>query len=206
MDIKKISFTGSTATGKKVSKLALDSNLKKCTLELGGKSAALVFADADIPNAVGSTADGFLANSGQICAAASRLLVEESIAPAFIDAVKERFSVASGQTGSDPREATTVYGPVADKSQFDTVMSFIEKGKKDKEPIIGGKQKGDKGWFIEPTIFVDPDTNNAIYREEIFGPVLVIKTFKTEEEAIQIANDTNTGLSGSLIDQKKSNC
>jgi len=159
----------------------------------------LVFADADIPNAVGNTADGFLFNSSQVCVATSRLLVQESIAPAFIEAVKARFAHAETLTGFDPTEATTAYGPLADKAQFDRVLSFIEKGKAaNGEPVIGGKQKGDKGYFIEPTIFLNPDKESAIFKEEIFGPVLNIRTFKTEEEAIELANDTNTGLSAQL--------
>jgi len=198
MNIQKISFTGSTTTGKIVSRLALESNMKKVTLELGGKSAALVFADADIPNAVGNTADGFLFNSSQVCVATSRLLVQKSIAPAFVEAVKARFAHADSLTGFDPQEATTAYGPLADKAQFDRVMDFIAKGKKGGEPIIGGKQKGDKGFFVEPTIFLNPDKESAIFKEEIFGPVLNIRTFETEEEAIELANDTNTGLSAQL--------
>ena len=91
---------------------------------------------------------------------------------------------------------------MADKAQFDRVMSYIEKGKEGGEPIIGGHQHGDKGLFIEPTIFVDPDKENAVYREEVFGPVLNIRTFRTEEEAVALANDTNTGLSGILPSRK----
>jgi aldehyde dehydrogenase (NAD+) len=196
MKIAKISFTGSIPTGKIVSKLALESNMKKVTLELGGKSPAIVFADADIPNAVGSTADGFLLNSGQVCVATSRLLVQESIAPTFIEAVKQRFAAVNSTAGANPLEATTSYGPLADKQQFDRVISFIEGAKKAGEkPIIGGTQSGTKGLFVEPTIFVNPDSNSSIYKDEIFGPVLTIKTFKTEEEAVALANNTNTGLS-----------
>jgi len=198
MKIRKISFTGSVGAGKKVQELAAKSNLKRVTLELGGKSPALVFADADLPNAVGSTADGFLLNSGQVCVAGSRLFVQESIAPDFIDAVKKRFELASDQMGSDPKEFTTAYGPVADEKQFDRVMSYIDIGKKTGGPLIGGNRKGDKGFFIEPTVFLNPDKNSSIYKEEIFGPVLNIVTFKTEEEAIELANDTITGLSASL--------
>jgi aldehyde dehydrogenase (NAD+) len=114
----------------------------------------------------------------------------------FIEAVKARFEHATTLTGSDPREYTTAYGPMADKAQFERVIGFIEKGKKDGEPIIGGNRKGTQGFFIEPTIFVDTKETNPIYKEEIFGPVLIIKTFKTEEEAIKLANDTDMGLSG----------
>lgn len=180
--------------------MALESNMKAVTLELGGKSPAIVFPDADIPNAVGSTADGFLFNAGQVCIASSRLYVHESIAPAFIDAVKARFKAVGETAGADPLKPTTTFGPLADKQQFDRVMSFIDEAKKDgEEPIIGGKQKGTKGYFVEPTIFVDADSKSAIYRDEIFGPVLNIKTFKTEEEVVALANDTNTGLSGKSL-------
>ncbi|RDW67070.1 putative aldehyde dehydrogenase-1 [Coleophoma crateriformis] len=199
MDIAKISFTGSTAVGKIIQNLATNSNMKRVTLELGGKSPAVVFADADFENAVGSAADGFLVNSGQVCVAPSRLYIQDTIAPAFIEAVKSRFQALASTLGSDPRSMTTSHGPMADKKQFDRVMSYINIGKRDGDPVVGGARKGDKGYFIEPTIFLDPDHNNPIYKEEIFGPVLNIVTFKTEEEAIALANDTNTGLSGNYF-------
>ncbi|KAH7390095.1 putative aldehyde dehydrogenase [Cadophora sp. MPI-SDFR-AT-0126] len=198
MKISKISFTGSTFTGKIVQKLALESNMKACTLELGGKSPALVFDDANIPNAVGSTADGFLLNSGQVCVAGSRLLVQETIAPAFIEAIKERFATISSGLGEDPKGGTATHGPMADEAQFNRVMSYIDLGKEFSPPVIGGNRKGDKGFFIEPTLFVNPDRKGKVFNEEIFGPVLSIVTFKTEEEAIEMANDTRTGLSATV--------
>ncbi|TVY81689.1 Aldehyde dehydrogenase [Lachnellula suecica] len=198
MKIQKISFTGSAFVGKIIQKLASDSNMKKVTLELGGKSPALVFADADIPNAVGSTADGFLFNSGEVCVATSRLYVQESIAPAFIDAVKARFQAATENLGANPQEATTTHGPMADEAHFNRVMSYIELGKKSAQTLIGGSRIGDKGFWIEPTIFLNPAKDSRIAKEEVFGPVLNIVTFKTEEEAIELANDTNTGLSAAL--------
>ncbi|KAH9207558.1 putative aldehyde dehydrogenase [Leptodontidium sp. 2 PMI_412] len=198
MGIAKISFTGSTSVGKIVQKLATESNMKKVTLELGGKSAALVFEDANIPNAVAGTADGFLLNSGQMCLATSRLLVQESIATPFIEAVKARFLKAASKLGSDPLSPTTTYGPMANKAQFDRVLSYINIGKEGGALAIGGASNGNNGLFIEPTVFVNPDKNSRIYKEEIFGPVLSILTFKTEEEALELANDTNTGLSAGL--------
>lgn len=132
--------------------------------------------------------------------ATSRLLVQESIAPQFIEAVKARFAHATTLVGNDPLSPTTAYGPMADRTQFERVLTFIEKGRQGGEPIIGGHQKGTKGFFIEPTTFVNPDKNSTIFKDEIFGPVLNIRTFKTEEEAIEIANDTNTGLSGIFLD------
>jgi aldehyde dehydrogenase (NAD+) len=153
------------------------------------------------------TADGFLFNNSQVCVATSRLLVQESIAPQFIEAVKARFAHAISLLGNDPQAATTAYGPMADKAQFERVLGFIEKGRQGGEPLIGGRQKGTKGLFIEPTIFVNPDKDSTVYKDEIFGPVLSIRTFKTEEEGIELANDTNTGLSGGLIrDQDDLRC
>jgi aldehyde dehydrogenase (NAD+) len=196
MEIAKISITGSLGAGLKVQEQASKSNLKKVVLELGGKSPAIVFSDADIPTALGSCSLGFLVNAGQICAAASRVYVQEDIAPAFIDGVKGQFEGASKALGADPKEKTTHLGPLADKQQFDRVMSFIEKGKQTAELITGGARKGEKGYFVEPTIFLNPALDSPVYKEEIFGPVLVIKTFKTEEEAIELANDTTYGLVG----------
>jgi aldehyde dehydrogenase (NAD+) len=121
--------------------------------------------------------------------------VQESIAPAFIGAVKARFLGATSALGADPQDPTTMMGPIADEIQFNRVMSYINIGKEGGAALVGGAQKGDKGFFIEPTIFLNPDKESRVYREEIFGPVLTIQTFKTEEEAIELANDTKTGLS-----------
>ncbi|KAM0273140.1 hypothetical protein ACHAQH_008489 [Verticillium albo-atrum] len=194
MDIAKISFTGSIGAGKAVQEAATKSNLKKVTLELGGKSAAVVFEDSDFDLSVGCVGGGFLANSGQICVAASRVLVQESIAPRFIEAIKAIFEQARDGMGGSPLEMSTQHGPVVDKSQFDRIMGYIEKGKQTAELLTGGKRKGTKGCFIEPTLFVNPTADSPIWKEEIFGPVLTIKTFKTEEEAIELANDTVYGL------------
>ena len=110
--------------------------------------------------------------------------------------MKSRFEFASSQLGSDPKEFTTSHGPVADEKQFKTVMNYIDIGKKTGTPIIGGGRKGDKGFFIDPTIFLNPDKESPIYKEEIFGPVLNIVEFETEDEVVALANDTVTGLSG----------
>ncbi|KAL1856376.1 hypothetical protein Daus18300_010748 [Diaporthe australafricana] len=176
MDIAKISFTGSIAAGKAVQEAATRSNLKKTTLELGGKSPALVFGDADFENAVG------------------RVLVEESIASKFLDAAKAVFEGIGQQMGTSPLEMSTSHGPVVDKLQFDRIMSFIEKGKTSANLLTGGKRLGSKGCFIEPTLFVNPDPQSPIWKEEVFGPVLAVRTFRTEEEAIDMANDSVYGL------------
>lgn len=198
MEIAKISFTGSTAAGRLVQIAAAKSNLKHCTLELGGKSPSIVFNDADLENAVRYNSEGFLLNSGQVCSAGSRVLVQEGIAPKFVEALRDAF-LKFNQAVGDPALEQTFMGPLADKAQFDRVMSFLEHGKKEGvEMITGGVRKGDKGRFIEPTLLLNPDLNSKLYTEEIFGPVLSIRTFKTEEEAIKLANDTTYGLSCEL--------
>lgn len=198
MKIYKISFTGSIGAGRKVQDAATKSNLKVVTLELGGKSPALIFNDADIPNALAMNSQGFLANTGQICAACSRVLVQEKIAPEFIKGIKEKFEGMSDMMG-DTLDPKTALGPLADKAQYERVMSFLESGKSSgAEVLTGGVRKGTKGCFIEPTIFMNPDTNAKIYTDEIFGPVIIIKTFKTEEEGVEMANNTTYGLAASI--------
>ncbi len=196
LDISKISFTGSVAGGRAVQAAAVKSNLKRVTLELGGKSPAIVFNDAPLEIAVGSVGQGFLFNSGQVCVAASRVLVQEDFAPKFIEAVKHQFEAVNKGMGPDPLEATTTHGPVVDKDQYDRVMGYLDIGKSDAELLTGGSRKGDKGYIVEPTIFLNPKQGSRIWNEEIFGPVMSIKTFKTEEEAIELANDTTYGLAG----------
>ena len=193
--IAKISFTGSIAAGRKVHEAAIKSNLKRCTLELGGKSATLIFNDADMENALTHSSQSFLANTSQACVAGSRALVQEDIAPQFIEALKARFAGFVHAMG-DPMDPTTFLGPVADKAQFNSVMGFIEDGKKSAAPVVGGNRKGKAGNFIEPTIFLNPPRDSKIWKQEVFGPVLTVTTFKTEAEAIEIANDTSYGLSG----------
>lgn len=199
MKVAKISFTGSTATGKKVQIAAASSNLKKCTLELGGKSAAVVFEDADIDNALGCLSQGFLINTTQVCAATTRLLVQDTIADDFIAKLKVRFEDALASFG-DPSLPDTFAGPVADEAQFTRIMSFLDAAKEDGiQSLTGGGRHGTQGYFVKPTIFVDPPLSSAIYREEIFGPVLCVVRFKTEEEAIALANDSIYGLGASVF-------
>ncbi|CRK15718.1 hypothetical protein BN1723_010768 [Verticillium longisporum] len=139
-----------------------------------------------------------LAAGNTICVAASRVLIQESIATKFIQAIKEVFERARDGMGSSPLELSTQHGPVVDKSQFDRIMGYIEKGKQSAELVTGGNRKGSKGCFIEPTLFVNPTSDSPIWKEEIFGPVLTVKTFKTEKEAIELANDTVYGLASCL--------
>lgn len=199
MDIRQIAFTGSTATGRKIQEHAAKSNLKRVSLELGGKSPSLIFDDANIEVAVAKSMEGILANTGQICAMASRVFVQDSIADKFIDTLKNAFEGASssGIIG-DPMNESTQIGPLADKTQFKRVMDYIEGGKKDGQLVTGGVRKGEKGLFVEPTIFRNTPSTARIVQEEVFGPVVTVQTFKTEEEAIEMANDTIFGLSGKL--------
>ncbi|KAK5738450.1 hypothetical protein LTR17_005978 [Elasticomyces elasticus] len=199
MNIAKISFTGSAFVGRLVQVAATKSNLKRVTLELGGKSPAIVFPDAPMDIALQSVGAGFLVNSGQICIAGSRVFVHADIADKFIAGLKDIFEKASQVLGANPIEMTTSLGPVVDKKQFDRIMGMIEDGKKSAKVVTGGSRKGDKGCFIEPTIFSEPANDSAILREEIFGPVLVVKTFKTEQEVVGLANDTTYGLSARAL-------
>lgn len=164
------------------------------TLELGGKSPSLIFPDANIENALTHHSQNFLFNSGQACIAASRTFVHEDIAEKFIEELKARFEQLAGAMGQ-PTDPNTFLGPLADGKQFERVMSFLDIGKEEAELLTGGARHGENGWYVQPTIFLNPKDDARIYREEIFGPVLTIRTFKTEEEAIKLANDTSFGLS-----------
>lgn len=172
------------------------SNLKRVVLELGGKSPSLVFDDADIENALQHHSWNFLFNTGQACIAATRIFVQENIAHDFIEQLKLRFEQVSQCAGS-PTDPKAIYGPLADSAQFERVMSFFEIGKQEAELVTGGNQHifSNKGYYVEPTIFLNPKDDARIYREEIFGPVACIRTFQTEEQAVKLANDTSFGLS-----------
>ena len=197
MSIQKISFTGSFATGKKIQTAATESNLKRVTLELGGKSPAIVFDDADLDTVILWSVRGITANSGQICAATSRLLVQETIVDTVIGRLQDAFKAIEATLGADPQDPTTTYGPLVDKAQYDKVLEYISEGAKSAEVLVGDKtQTGAKGYYVAPTIFKNVDCNSKVYREEIFGPVLCVETFKTEEEALKMANDTEYGLAG----------
>lgn len=194
MDIAKIAFTGSALAGRKVMEAAAKSNLKKVTLELGGKSPALIFDDAHLENAVQHTSISFLMNSGQICFASTRVLVQEGIAPQYIEAVKKSFQSAAKKMG-DPSLKDTAFGPLADQKQFESVMGFLRGAQEEGiQVLVGGERKGDKGAFVLPTVLLNPGLKSKVYTDEIFGPIIVVKTFKDEAEAIKLANDTTYGL------------
>jgi 4-guanidinobutyraldehyde dehydrogenase/NAD-dependent aldehyde dehydrogenase len=201
MDVDCLVFTGSTRTGKLLMEMAGQSNLKKVWLECGGKSPNLVFADCeDLKAAATAAAWAIFYNQGEVCIAASRLLVEESIKDEFIELVKK---AAAEIRPGDPLDPKTNMGAVVDKQQLDTVMHYINKGIEQGANIaLGGERVAvgsDKlGCFVEPTIFDNVSNDMAIAQEEIFGPVLSVISFKDEADAIQIANDCNYGLGAAV--------
>lgn len=196
MKIKKVAFTGSTATGRHIMRAAATSNLKKVTLELGGKSPHIIFNDANLDEAIEAVKIGIYFNSGEVCCAGSRLYVQEDIYDAFIEKVK---TMAEKTKPGDPFDKETYYGPQTSKIQLDRVLSYIDEGKKEGARVVtGGKRVDRKGYFIEPTIFADVRQDMKIVQEEIFGPVVTISKFKTVEDVLQLAHDTDYGLAAGL--------
>jgi betaine-aldehyde dehydrogenase len=196
--VRKISFTGSTAVGQAVMKAAAD-DLKRVSLELGGKSAALVFADADLELALEIVCGGIFFNAGQMCSATSRLLIERSIAEDFMARLKQR--VDAIKVG-DPMDPDTQMGPLSNRQQYQKVQRYIQQGLADGLNLIsgGGRPQGmDKGYFVRPTIFADVPFDSPLWREEIFGPVLCINTFDSEQDAIAIANQSEYGLVATVL-------
>ncbi|EOO00254.1 putative aldehyde dehydrogenase protein [Phaeoacremonium minimum UCRPA7] len=193
MDVRVLTFTGSSRTGRLIQEQAAKTNLKKVILELGGKSPVIIFNDANIEKAVKQTTHSIQWNSGQVCMATSRVYVEKSIAPAFIEAFKKAF--ASVKAG-DPTIKGINHGPQADEVQYKSVMAYIEEGKNSGKLALGGQGNLEKmnGYFVEPTVFTDTPEEARIMKEEIFGPVANINTFESEDEAIQKANNTEFGL------------
>jgi aldehyde dehydrogenase (NAD+) len=200
MDIDKIAFTGSPGAGRAIQAASAKSNLKRVTLELGGKSPSLIFEDADIEKALNAMSADFLRNSGQICVAPSRLLVQESIKDTFVEQLKVKFQQAEQGYG-DPLDTNTTLGPLADQKQYSRVLGILEEARQNGggDVITGGDRWGKQGTFVQPTIFLNPGTDNTVWRDEVFGPVLAVRTFKTEEEAIAVANDTHYGLAAAVF-------
>ncbi|KAI0467599.1 aldehyde dehydrogenase [Xylaria cf. heliscus] len=197
MKIRKISFTGSIPVGKRVQITAAESNLKSVTLELGGKSPVIVFADADIAQAVAGIMT-FLVMNGQGCALGTRVYVHESVADQVISKVKDLAEMHAGTLGDDPLSETTRSSPLYHHRQRETVLSYIESGKAEATLVCGGSSIGNQGCYIQPTVFVDPQPSARIVQEEVFGPVLVITRFETEEQVLKMANDTEFGLAASV--------
>eukprot|EP01100_Stratorugosa_tubuloviscum_P015614 TRINITY_DN908_c0_g1_i1.p1 TRINITY_DN908_c0_g1~~TRINITY_DN908_c0_g1_i1.p1 ORF type:complete len:499 (-),score=277.00 TRINITY_DN908_c0_g1_i1:109-1572(-) len=194
-DVDKIGFTGSGIVGRKIMEYSAASNLKTVSLELGGKSPNIIFADADLDTVIEHAHEGLFFNSGQCCSAGSRIFVHESIYDEFINRMKIRSEKA---VVGDPFNATTTQGPITLKKQLDKVLHYIEEGKKEAKLITGGAKHGDQGWFVQPTIFADVTNQMKIARDEIFGPVMCVLKFKDTDEAIRLANQTAYGLAAAV--------
>lgn len=201
-DVRKVTFTGSEATGRHINAIA-GADFKRVTLELGGKSPNIVFEDADLEQAATGAVAAFLAASGQTCVAGSRLLVQESV----YDAVLERVLVIAGAVRlGDPMSADTQVGPIATQPQFETVKRYIGIARGEgANCALGGAvpTRADlaQGWFVEPTIFTNVTSDMRIAQEEVFGPVLAVLRFRTEEDALRIANDVRYGLAAGIWTQ-----
>lgn len=194
-NIDKIAFTGSTATGKVIAHAAAE-NLTKLTLELGGKSPNIIMPDANFEKAIPASAMGIFFNSGQTCTAPSRIYMHEDIKDEVIKGIAEVGMSLNLAPGLDE---TSTMGPLVSAKQFERVMGYIEAGQKEGAEIAsGGMRHGDEGYFLEPTIIDQTNNNMKIVQEEIFGPVLVAQSFKTEDEALALANDTQFGLAGAV--------
>jgi aldehyde dehydrogenase (NAD+) len=193
--VDKIAFTGSTATGRKIAHAAAERNART-SLELGGKSPNIVFADADIDKAVNGILAGIFSATGQACMAGSRVLIESSV----YDRVAERVVVAAKKMRpGDPLDASTQLGPLASRAQFEKVLGYFEIAWQEKiEVLAGGKRLNCKGFFVEPTVFGNVSNACRVAREEIFGPVVSLLRFEGEEQAVAIANDTSYGLAAGV--------
>ena len=198
-DIAKISFTGSTAIGKQIVRAGADT-MKRVTLELGGKSPTIILDDADLAKAVPGLVQAGFINSGQACIAGTRILVAEKQLAEVSALVRE--AVAAVKVGN-PRDPDTVIGPMVSQKQWDRVQRYIRLGLEEGATLlVGGEGKPaglEAGYFVKPTVFIDVANTMTIAREEIFGPVLSIITYRDDEEAIAIANDTTYGLQGYIF-------
>ncbi|KAJ8698209.1 hypothetical protein PTI98_004947 [Pleurotus ostreatus] len=202
-DVDKVAFTGSTVTGRKIMEAA-KGNIKKVSLELGGKSPHIIFESADLDQAANWVALGIGYNTGQDCTAGSRLYVQETIYDKFVALLVGKMKELVVGNGFDDASGA---GPVVSKTQYDRVWSYIEAGKQAGAKVaVGGEKRQGKGYFVDPTIFTDITSDMKIVQEEIFGPVLTVGRFKTEEEAISLANDTTYGLGAGLHSNDASQC
>jgi len=194
-DVDKISFTGSPEIGRHIQKVAADT-FKRVTLELGGKSPHVVLEDANVEAAINGIAMGLLFNSGQVCAAGTRVLVHRSLYETVVEALAGAFSA---QVLGDPFEETTTMGALVSAKQQQRVLDYIERGRSEGGRVVagGGRPAGD-GFYVEPTIFTDLDSSSTLAQEEIFGPVGVVVPFDTVEEAVALANDTQYGLAATI--------
>jgi betaine-aldehyde dehydrogenase len=195
-DVNKVAFTGSASVGKQIVKMAADT-VKRVTLELGGKSPNIFFADADFEAAIDGALFGVFINQGEVCSAGSRILVEKPIYSKFVEAMSAK---AKTIRLGPPLDRETKMGPLVSKEQFDRVRSYQEVGKKEAKLAAGGGRPAaiSRGYYIEPTIFYDVDNSARIAQEEIFGPVAAVIPFANEAEAIRIANETPYGLAAAV--------
>lgn len=196
MDIDKVAFTGSTEVGHSILETAGRTNLKRVSLELGGKSPNIVFADSDMNQTIEGCHFALFFNQGQVCCAGSRLFVEDKVYDEFVEKSVTR---AKRRIVGDPFDPVTEQGPQIDNVQFEKVMSYIHSGKREgAELLTGGNRIGDKGHYIEPTVFAEVKDNMKIAREEIFGPVMSIMKFHDLDEVIARANNTTYGLAAAV--------
>lgn len=199
IDIDKVAFTGSTNTGRRIIQAAAV-NMKKTSIEAGGKSAFIVFEDADLEQAAKWAIAGGLGNSGQICSANSRILVQADVEEKFLKIFTE---MANASKIGQPFDRDTTQGPQASKMQYDKILGYIHGAKEDGAKLITGgnpfQNPSGKGYFIQPTIFSGVTRDMKIFQEEVFGPILTVSTFKTEEEAVALANDSTYGLAAMVF-------
>lgn len=196
--VDKVSFTGSVAAGSRIASVCGE-RIARCTLELGGKSAAIVLADYDIEAAAQSIAQTITLSAGQVCATLSRAVVPRSAQPRFVEAVA---AAMRGIRVGDPFDPSTQMGPVAMKRQLDRVLGYIDVAQREGARLVtgGGRPRHmDVGYYVEPTLFTDVAPGMRIAQEEVFGPVLSVLSYDTEEEALAIANDSNFGLFGAVF-------
>jgi aldehyde dehydrogenase (NAD+) len=195
-DVDKVAFTGSTEVGKLIMQAAARTNLKRVTLELGGKSPNIVFADSDLDAAVNGSHFALYFNQGQCCCAGSRLFVEQKVHDEFVDKMVRK--VRKTKVG-DPFDPETTQGPQVSQEQFDRIMDYIKAGREQGAKLLaGGKRVGEQGYFIEPTIFGDVKDEHKIACEEIFGPVMSIIPFKDIDEVVERGNRTMYGLAAAV--------
>jgi aldehyde dehydrogenase (NAD+) len=196
MDVDKVAFTGSTEVGHLIMKAAAETNLKRVTLELGGKSPNIVFGDADMEKAVEGSHFALFFNQGQCCCAGSRVFVEEKVYDEFVQRSSDR---AMQRRVGDPMDRKTEQGPQVDNDQFNKVLSYVESGKQEGARLMcGGERVGERGYFVAPTVFADVKDEMKIAQEEIFGPVMSIMKFKDMDELVERANKTIYGLAAAV--------
>ncbi len=194
--VDKVSLTGSVPTGKKVYAAAA-ADMKHVTMELGGKSPLIIFNDADLENAVSGAILANFYSSGQVCSNGTRVFVQKGIKEAFLARLAERLE---GAVIGDPQDEATTFGPMVSEAQLNIAMGYVEKGKSEGARLVyGGARLNQPGWYMQPTVFADVTDDMTIAREEIFGPVMSVLDFDSEEEVIARANDTEFGLAAGVF-------